>query len=73
MCGWDQNGSYVDWLGGKGAEWIQVAQDWDEWHHRVSWLVHVFYYQVTVEKKLASKKPKWHRNTWAYSHALSGT
>jgi hypothetical protein len=25
MGGWDQNGSYVDWLGGGGVEWIELA------------------------------------------------
>jgi hypothetical protein len=28
--GWDQNGSYADWLG-RGVEWIQLAQDRGRW------------------------------------------
>jgi hypothetical protein len=48
MRGWDQNGSWGDWL---AVEWIQVAQDMDRWlaivntamNHRVltprGWLV----------------------------------
>jgi hypothetical protein len=29
MGGWDQNGSYGDWL--RGVEWIHLAQDRDRW------------------------------------------
>jgi hypothetical protein len=30
MGGWDQNGSYGDWLVG-GVDWILLAQDRDRW------------------------------------------
>jgi hypothetical protein len=34
MGGWDQDGSYGDWLG--SVEWIQLAQDRDRWRALVN-------------------------------------
>jgi hypothetical protein len=29
--GWDQNGSYGDWLGGGFVDWFTLSQDRDRW------------------------------------------
>jgi hypothetical protein len=34
--GWDQNGSWGDWLRGGGEEWIQLAQNWGWWQPLVN-------------------------------------
>jgi hypothetical protein len=33
--GWDQNGSWGDWIWG-GGDWIRLAQDRDQWRTVVS-------------------------------------
>jgi hypothetical protein len=35
----NQNGSWGDWLGGGGVEWIQLAQDRDRWRALVNTLL----------------------------------
>jgi hypothetical protein len=53
MGGWDQNGSYEDWL--RGVEWIQLTQDKDRWRALLNTVMNIRLLAV----RLACEKIKY--------------